>query len=77
MPANKNPQTPRPPFDPGVLLTAKPRRWEYMTIVYDGPFGKTSLNEYGADRWELVQIYTQDDPMRAHAYHAVFKREVV
>ena len=48
-----------------------------MTIVYDGPYGKTSLDEYGADGWELVQVYTQDDLMRAAAYHAVFKREVV
>lgn len=73
MPPNKNVQTPRPPIDltRARTLTAR-RRWEYTTFSSEQPIRSAQIDSYGADGWELVDVYVRMD-----AVHAVFKREVV
>jgi len=65
----------RPPKGDGAL--SRPTHiWEYTQSAYpDPPFPK-ALNELGAQGWELISIYTDNDPMRSPTYYAVFKREV-
>ena len=58
------PKTPQPP------VTA--RMWEYTQIIFPAAARPAELNVFGADGWELVNVYVRMD-----AVHAVFKREVV
>lgn len=48
------------------------RQWEYMTLSSEQPLKKSDYDQYGADGWELSEVYVRMD-----AVHAVFKREVV
>ena len=48
------------------------RRWEYTTLSAERPLTAALYDDYGADGWELVNVYVWKD-----AVHAVFKREVV
>ena len=48
------------------------RLWEHMTLSSEQPLKKSDLDAYGADGWELVDVYVRMD-----AVHAVFKREVI
>jgi len=71
MPANKNPQTLRPTFQPDrVIAPHRTRRqWEYTVLSDEQPLKSTRLDVYGYEGWELVTVYVRLD--------AVFKREVM
>jgi hypothetical protein len=71
MPANKNPQTPRPYVPPDRPAKPTPRRWEYAVDKCEGPLIEAALDEYGARGWELVSTFVRFDTV-----YAVFKREL-
>lgn len=63
----------RPPHITDMpTLQKRWRQWEYMTLSSEQPLKKSDYDQYGADGWELSEVYVRMD-----AVHAVFKREVV
>ena len=60
----------RPPQQP--VAPVKARKWEYTTLSAERPLTAAQFDVYGADGWELVNVYVRMD-----AVHAVFKREVI
>lgn len=67
----------RPPRGEAQTPVAPSRTWEYYQSAHPEPPFPNALNALGAQGWELIMIYTDNDPMRSPTYYAVFKREVV